>query len=441
MTSYRIPNSYQTPIGSALGNLMTAFASMPSPEDRALKAAQLDQIQSTAALNRQKLVDSQREAQMAGEYGNKISGVINKIFSPPPEQPRPTPDSVGPMPAVPADEHVRSNLGALAGAIDPKQVGHLPELFLSMFGNAPGTSQGAVERSQIGAGKPYASTQTAVDAERERKYQADMDRNMRAEKSANYAAARQAETQDRIDQRQGRLVADPKSPTGISWFAPGNAIHGMPGVPPQASTSLQNKAAERTDSLNVFEQNLTDFENLAINNPTALGFAGDAARVGAGLVAQGQSMGQNLGIDLSPMIAKAQSALGPAGAALPALAEKASQLDTYGTLIPRLAAKAFGESTGSGFSNKDAERYAKAFGESPIASVSDLKARIQSVRQMLATDMAIYGNRAGAKASPGLGSSVTNTFAPQPAAPAAPAAPAPVQKWGRDANGRPVRVQ
>ena len=40
MASYRIPNTYQTPIASALGNLMGAFASLPSPEERALRAAQ-----------------------------------------------------------------------------------------------------------------------------------------------------------------------------------------------------------------------------------------------------------------------------------------------------------------------------------------------------------------------------------------------------------------
>ena len=430
MATYRIPNTYQTPIASALGNLMGAFASLPSPEERALKAAQVEQAQSTAALNRQKITDAQREAADTAAFGGKLAGAFRKAFTPV-EDVRPTPEFVGPIPEVPPDIRARNAAIDLAGSLPEKQIGHLPALFLSLFANAPRTTQGVVERSQIGAGKPYSSTQTAVDNELNRKMEVEDNRNIRFDKSQRYAADRAAQAQMAIAERQadaaertGRLVYSPDSPTGIAWHAPGTSAHGLPGVPPQAANSLQNKAAERTDALNVFEQNLADFENLAVTHPNAMGFSGDVARIGSGLMSQGQSLAQNFGVDLAPLIAKGQSALAGTGLSLPSTSLAASQLDTYGTLIPRLAAKAFGESTGAGFSNKDAERYAKAFGESPIANVQDLQARIASVRQMLKTDMAIYGNRAGNKASPGLGSTVTNTFQP-PAAPAATPAASP----------------
>jgi len=419
VTSYRIPNSYQTPIGSALGNLMTAFASMPSPEDRAYKAAQLENVQSQAALNRQKLVDSQGEAQRAAAYGGNIAGVINKIFSPPPEQPRATPDSVGPMPAVPADEHVRSNLGALAGAVDPKQVGQLPELFLSMFANAPGTTQGTVERSQIGAGKPYASTQTAVDAERERKYQADMDRNIRAEKAANYAAARQAETQDRIDARQGKQVIGADG--NAYWFAPGMPYHGQQ-APFAAQSGPSNQAAAKLDAASALLKTFNDLETTADANPQAMGAAGSIATGLRGVGAQANSIAGIFGQDLAPVVAPLIAEATKRGFNMPQTADAAAQLQSLSSIVPAMTARALGETTGQS-SRADESRYAAAFGTGPLSNAADLKARLAQLRRVFQHDIEVWQARAGNKAPAGIGNAVTNTFSPAPAAPAAAVAP------------------
>ena len=146
MATYRIPNTYQTPIASALGNLMGAFAALPSPEERALKAAQVEQAQSTAALNRQKIMDAQREAADTAAFGGKLAGAFRKAFTPV-EDTRPSPEFVGPIPEVPPDIRARNAAIDLAGSLPAKQVGQLPGLFLSLFANAPGTTPEADRKS------------------------------------------------------------------------------------------------------------------------------------------------------------------------------------------------------------------------------------------------------------------------------------------------------
>ena len=454
MTSYRIPNSYQTPIGSALGNLMTAFASMPSPEERALKAAQLDQIQSTAALNRQKLVDSQGEAQRAAAYGGNIAGVINKIFSPPPEQPRATPDSIGPMPAVPADEHVRSNLGALAGAVDPKQVGALPELFLSMFANAPGTSQGTVERSQIGAGKPYASTQTAVDNELARKVDVEMNKNQRAENAARYAADRQATTQDRIDARQGKQVIGADG--NAYWHAPGMPYHGLRAPFAQQSGPLATdavKARGQLDALDSFKAELGNFMGEVASDPSAVGAAGTVRTIISGLTEQAKAMGQTFGVDTATGINAVQDALRRQGITV-ADPGKAAKIAVYINTLPFKAAQALAAQTGRDLSDRDVKRFEGVIGASPITNEADLRARVEVITRMIDDEVARVSPRLNMRPPQpgslapigvgngvsGLGATIPQTFG-QPAAPAAAPQAAPVQKWGRDANGRPVPVR
>lgn len=446
MATYRYPNDFQSPIAGALSNLVSSIASMPGPEERALKQAQLQQIQANTDLARSKIADSQREA----AFGGNLAGVFRKALTPV-EEARPTPDSVGPMPEVPADVRIAKALPDLAGSLPPAQIGQLGGLMLALTANAPGTTDQAVTRAGLGDKVAYNSTPIGAGQERDRKIEQEDRKDVRAQNSAKYAADRAATAQEAIAARaetaaanRPQLFADPNSPTGISIWAPGSGAHMKPGVPPQAATSLQTGAAKQLDALQIFDQNLTDFQNLAAQNQNSMGIAGDTARVLSGVTSQAGALASNFGINLQPVIDKAKAQLAQAGIQVPD-ATAASQLDTYGKLVPRLAAKAFGESTGAGFSNQDAARYAAAFGESPIANLQDLNARASVVRKMLANDIAVMGARAGNSAPKGLGTTVTAPMA-APATPGAGPTSAPavvpsqskVQKWGRDSTGRPI---
>ncbi len=445
MATYRYPNDFQSPVAGALSNLVSSIASLPGPEERALKQAQLEQIRTATALNQSKIADAQREAAVGGN----LAGVFRRVLTPV-EETRPTPDTVGPMPEVPVDKRFAQALPDLVGSLPPAQLGQFGALARALAANAPGTTDPTVTRAMLGAGDSYNSTPVGAGQERERKYDAEADKNLRFERAQKYATDRATQAQMAIaerqavsDERKGRLVYDPKSPTGISWHAPGTSAHGLPGVPPQASQSLATKAEGQLDAMKIFESNLLDFENLAKDNPNSMGFTGDMVRMGSGVASQAGAAASALGLDIAPYIQRGREALAQSGIKVPD-ATAASQLDTYGVLIPRLAAKAFGESTGAGFSNQDAARYAKAFGESPIANLQNLQARISVVKQMLANDTAVYQSRAN-KGPSGLGTNVTTPLmptAPAPAAAPAPVAqPKPVQKWGRDsATGKPVPV-
>lgn len=443
MSSYRIPNTYQSPIGSALGNLMTAFASMPSPEERALKAAQVDQAQSTAALNRQKVIDSQREAEQSAAFGRNLSGAFRKAFTPV-EDARPSPDFVGPIPEVPPDIRARNAAIDLAGSLPEKQIGQLPELFLSLFANAPGTTPEAVTRAGMGAKVGYNQTQLGAEAERDRKLEVEKMRDERAQRAAMYAADRAAKAQEAIADRQlaqqdrtPKITVDTTgaSPTGYVYFAPGLQIDGKGAPPPNASEVLANKAASSVDSLNRFSTRLAQGLALAEANPNLLGLAGTGVRVAQGATSQIGSIAKAFGLDLDAAVEEARQVAASKGVAIPTGAQ-ASELDTVMTMLPREAARAFGEGTGAGFSNRDVERYERAFGVGPLANIADFRARIGRLQQMVKDDIASYSARAGNKATPGLGSSVTNTFQQPAAAPVTAPTAAPVRRRYNPATGQ-----
>jgi len=427
VTSYRIPNSYQTPIGSALGNLMTAFASMPSPEDRAFKQAQLQNVQSQAALNQQKIADSQREAQ----YGGKITDVFRKAFTPV-EDARPNAEFVGPIPEVAPDERVRRALPDLAGTLPPAQIGQLGETMMAMFANAPGTSQGAVERSQIGAGKPYASTQTAVDAERERKYQSDMDRNMRAENAAQYAADRQARG---IEAAASKTPYKVLGPGGVPVYAFGREnLEGRQAPFDQQSGPLVSdavKAQTQISELDSLEKLGNAFLAEAKANPHALGAAGWLNRAVSGGTEQAKAFGDQFGVDTTTGIKAVQDYMAAKGVSV-ADPGVASKLDVYAALIPYKGASALAQQQGRSATNEDVKRFQALFGTGAIANYADLEARWGIVQKIINDERA----RAQPRLRPGMGGAVTNTFSPQPAAPAAAPGMAPVRRRYNPATGK-----
>lgn len=445
MTSYRIPNSFQTPIGSALGNLMSAFASMPSPEERALKQAQLQQVQSQAALNQQKIADSQREAQ----YGGKITDVFRKAFTPV-EDTRPNADFVGPIPEVAPDERVRRALPDLAGTLPPQQIGQLGETMLAMFANAPGTSQGAVERSQIGAGKPYASTQTAVDNELARKTEVEANKNERMDKAARYAADRAAQAQEAIAGRAAHQVIGPDG--NAYWYTGTEGLAGQRAPFAQQSGPLATdavKARGQLDALNSFRQKGQDFLGLARSAPDALGAAGTLRTVVSGAAEQAKAMGNSLGLEGVPgMVDQAQNFLRQKGITVadPAVASK---LAVYIHQLPYDAAAALAGQQGRSVTDNDVKRFARLLGETPITNLADLEARWQVINKIIDDETARVTPRLemrppqpGSLApAGGLGASVPQAFSQPPAAPVAAPQAAPVQKWTRGADGRPVPVQ
>ena len=95
MATYRYPNDFQSPVAGALSNLVSSIASLPGPEERALKQAQLEQIRTATALNQSKIADAQREAAVGGN----LAGVFRRVLTPV-EETRPTPDTVGTSAAV-----------------------------------------------------------------------------------------------------------------------------------------------------------------------------------------------------------------------------------------------------------------------------------------------------------------------------------------------------
>ena len=426
MATYRIPNTYQTPIASALGNLMGAFASLPSPEERALKQAQVQNLQSQAALNQQKMADAAREAQ----YGGKITDVFRKVFTPV-EDVRPNADFVGPIPEVPPDERVRRALPDLAGTLPPNQIGQLGDTMLALFANAPGTSNEAVTRAGIGAKVPYNSTQLGAEAERDRKIQLEDRKDQRAQQTALAVADRAAATQDRIDARQGKQVIGEDG--NAYWYAPGMPYHGLRAPFAQQSGPLATdavKARGQLDALNSFRQKGADFLGLARSAPDALGAAGTLRTVVSGAAEQAKALGSSLGLESVPgLVDQAQNFLRQQGVTVadPAVASK---IAVYIHQLPYDAAAALAGQQGRSVTDNDVKRFARLLGETPITNLADLEARWQVINQMIDDEVArtqprlnMRPTQPGTLAQPGLGSSVTNTFQ-QPAAAAPAAAPA-----------------
>jgi len=441
MSSYRIPNTYQTPIASALGNLFTAFSSIPTAEDVALKQAKYDDLTSSAALNRSRVEESQRKA----ATGGNLAGVFREVLRPT-EQDRTGDVPVGPMPAVPVDEKLRAALPSLVGSLPPEQIGDLGGLVLALGANA-GASPQTVTNAGLGAKVPYNSTQLGAEAERDRKIQLEDRKDQRAQQSARYAADRSATTQDRIDARQGRKIVGDDG--NAYWFAPGMPYHGMRAEFSQQSGPLVTdavKARGQLSSLDRFRQKGQDLLGLARADSSALGAAGSLRTMVAGAAEQAKALGQSFGMENAPaLVGQAQEFLRQNGITV-ADPTVASKLAVYLETLPFDAAEALAGQTGRSVTNEDVKRFQRVVGSTPITNLADLEARWEILSKMIDEEVARIQPRLntrppqpGSLAQPGLGANVQQAFpSAAPAQATAPGATPKVQRWGRDASGKPV---
>lgn len=431
MTSYRIPNSYQTPIGSALGNLFTAFSSIPTAEDVALKQAKYDDLTSSAALNRSRVEESQRKA----ATGGNLAGVFREVLRPT-EQDRTGDVPVGPMPAVPVDEKLRAALPSLVGSLPPEQIGDLGGLVLALGANA-GASPQTVTNAGLGAKVPYNSTQLGAEAERDRKIQLEDRKDQRAQQSARYAADRAATAQEAIAGRQAHQVIGPDGKA--YWYVGTEGLAGKEAPFAQQSGPLATdavKARGQLDALNSFRQKGVDFLNLARSEPSALGAAGSLRTIVSGAAEQAKALGQSLGFESTPqLVGQVQDFLKQQGVAVadPAVASK---IAVYLHQMPYDAAAALAGQQGRSVTDNDVKRFARLLGETPISNLADWEARWQAINKIIDDETARVEPRLNMRpAQPGvltpgptgLGANVQRAF--PAAAPVNPGGGAPRRRY------------
>lgn len=142
----------QTAIGVGLSNLAEIFANRPSPLEAEKRQAEVDYLRSRTAVNQAELRAAQSVLAAQQTLPRIFADAYGSIGS---EAARPHPTTVGPMPAVTADEAVRAALPRLAGTaagMGTQGLSQLGELFQVMVANAPGSSDDAVIRAQAGTG-------------------------------------------------------------------------------------------------------------------------------------------------------------------------------------------------------------------------------------------------------------------------------------------------
>lgn len=491
-----IGNHMQTPIGDAIKNLASAYMSGPTPLEQ-------DVLRQRAAYDRQRTQALQDAANAQTQLGTLVGEVAN--YKPAPavyadEDPLPfTP--AGPAPA----EFIRSRAGdmtrhGLAAGFDPQG---LAQMMLQMQANFGGGEED-MRRGLVGAGHmpnaDFAATTARAD-EVSARNAGEVQANELAKIAATPLTLSQTqgkefttlpgrmrqlavgptETQTKGTllgeefQRLGNLTPQQQevlgarvAPTagqqtrdsvtligpqgervpgsfdradGSYRFGDGTAVpagwkaYKLPQ--PQGSDAelgLTTKTRGDLEGSNIafqdFQSTMKMLRDVASSDPTLFGAAGNVRRAGQAASQQLNALGQAFGADtLDGAFGNAAAQLQAAGVAPQYFDPNLTDIGKLATLAAYQAAATLASQEGRGLSDKDFEKFRGIIGDPTdwLASQPQFLAGLDRMETLAGQMNQTRQNML----RPG--------SAPAPAGPA-PAAPQ-VQKWGRDAQGNPVRVQ
>jgi len=119
------PGNAATPIGQSLNNLAAAFFSGPTPNELALSNARVRAMDASADHSRAKTNALQGKAKASSDLGALFQTMLTGAT---PEDTAPSPGFVGPMPQMKRDDYIRSRAGdmytnGLQAGLNPKDIG------------------------------------------------------------------------------------------------------------------------------------------------------------------------------------------------------------------------------------------------------------------------------------------------------------------------------
>jgi hypothetical protein len=224
-----------SPLSAALGNLAKAMLSGPTTEEMDLRAAQAEQARAGAS-------KATAEAELATRKLGAAKGIADTVagmYGPLKEAPRPTPETVGPMPQMSRDQQIATMMPQLfentAALGDIAKIG---DIALAATANAPGATDPTVVRSLVGSGKTLGKDEAVSLPGQETIRQGNFAHAVNLENieqgGANARnAADIAAANERARMTDDRSLVQVMTPNGPQWVLKRDAV-GMPPVPPPA---------------------------------------------------------------------------------------------------------------------------------------------------------------------------------------------------------------
>lgn len=427
----------QSPLAAAAQNLIGAFASMPGPYERALKAAQAQRLgtqaesdRAAAELNRAKAA---REAALLGAPEG-LAGVARGILTPT-EQARPDPEAVGPMPQRTREQAVEAawpDVMRHAAVINPNNPGAVARSFLATVPGLKDTS--VIDRAMLGAGDTYASTmggfREGQDTERWKVLNTPHNVNAGADLTsvARGIIARGRDTESTAKAKIiNNLPEDQKAAVlagkgGIVIRPDGTVEIGAGGLAKPTIAALEKNQLALQD----FQDTLATLRDIGSADPTIFGTTGNFRRLWQGVTEQGKNLAHLVGDPetVNQRVGALQRGLQGLGLNPSLLGGELDpnlfNVETMANLAAYQAASALANQEGRSVSDKDVKQFRQIIGDpaSWFSSQGAFLAGLTRLDQTVAQRMKRGQQRLapqGSAAAVGPGSA-----APAPAAAAAP---------------------
>jgi hypothetical protein len=452
-----------SPLSAALGNLAKAMLSGPTAEEMDLRAAQAEQARAGAS-------KATAEAELATRKLGAAKGIADTVagmYGPLKEAPRPTPETVGPMPQMSRDQQIATMMPQLfENAASLGEIDKIGGISLAATANAPGVTDPTVVRSLVGSGKTLGKDEAVSLPGQETIRQGNFD-----------AALKQATTVENIqqaglDRRHNTAAARyvvSQNPDGTYSYQPVSA--GLPAPTPGMSHSPRNYIGangQRGVTLDGVRDAATNqpigpgaqifgsqvqAQNISGLTPTQAGqtaqsiagmdkfksYLGIARTLGsdprnfgtAGFlrstvqdgIAQGSALAQTIGGKLQEI--QAEVAQTAPGVGLEAFDPRLPQLEAMNNILAYEAARVMAGQEGRSVSNQDIKNWRGVIGATGfLANKDEYLAKLDLLEQLLGVNRGSAVNLLGGGALPGA--------TPAPGAPTAP-------RIRIDLNGNPIQ--
>ncbi|OFX03280.1 MAG: hypothetical protein A3E78_12135 [Alphaproteobacteria bacterium RIFCSPHIGHO2_12_FULL_63_12] len=236
-----------------------------------------------------------------------------------------------------------------------------------------------------------------------------------------------------------REYADPTSPSNVRIGAAPQTV-GKPGVPSQAAKAkdvLRPQVEAKLQSVDIAMENFQKLTkttyDIGAADPTLFGLAGNVRRLSQNVTEQLRNAGLVASGDLNGALAETADRIGAV------FDPNLSDIEKLSTLLAFSAAEALAGQEGRSVSDNDIKLFRGVVGD-PTSFFSSQPQFLAGLRRMdqIATDRANVAR--GRLGKPPI-QSVLGTPGAAPAGAPAPAGAAPVQRWQRGPDGRPVMVQ
>lgn len=183
-------------------------------------------------------------------------------------------------------------------------------------------------------------------------------------------------------------------------------------------------------ALGDFRATMDALRDVAGKDPSLFGTVGNVRRIGQGVAGQADAVSSLLGVQ---QFGKVSEELASAGVAPKFFDPNLTDVEKLASLAAFQAAKVLADQEGKGLSNQDFDRFREIVGDpaSWLSTQQNFMAGLNRI-DSLATSMAENRRKILQQGMAGV------PIVPTPGSGAEAGAPKPVQRWGRDANGRPV---